>query len=242
MVITDKFIYVHLEKCGGTSIREFMRNLFPSSKIVSTQFKHIAVRGLYESKWLDSSTIVKPEYYTLPLIGTTRNPWSWYVSLYFDDKRNNGKYWRALSEGKNIDCRNFIKKLLDPPPRIRKIKFLPNQSSPPHKAAVMDISLSNGIGVYSYYHVFAFCKKGKDFLAEGKARGAAYDVKLLHLENFVGEFQNFAASIGLNCRKINLPKKNNTDHRNYRTYYDAETRKLVEELDSEHIKRYNYQF
>lgn len=231
-----------MEKCGGTSLRTYLKNIFPGAIVIATQVKHATYRRLYESIYLDRNNMVKNEYYTLPAFGTTRNPWSWYVSLYHDDKRNGGKFYKAVCGNKNIGCKEFIKKILDPSKELKNTLFLPNKSQPPIKRSILGKCADNNIGLFSYYSINAFSLKGEELINEGRAKDAKYDVKLLKIEKFVNEFQEFLHSIGVNKPIKTMIRKNVTEHLHYSRYYDDELIKLVSKLDGQHIKKYGYVF
>jgi len=72
MLITRKFVFVHLQKCGGTSVREYLMHLFPNA--IRTPREHDGLRDIPD------------EHKDKPVLGTVRNPWAWYVSWYFKNR------------------------------------------------------------------------------------------------------------------------------------------------------------
>src|SRR5918996_3082051 len=67
MIVTDKFVFVHLPRTGGTFVSEVISKFFPSAHEIG----HHMPREL-----------LAREYSHLPVLGTVRNPWEFYVSLY----------------------------------------------------------------------------------------------------------------------------------------------------------------
>ena len=67
MIVTDKFVFVHLPRSGGTFVSDVIRKFFPSAHEIG----HHLPREL-----------LPREYSHLPVLGTVRNPWEFYVSLY----------------------------------------------------------------------------------------------------------------------------------------------------------------
>ena len=67
MLVTDKFVFVHLPRSGGTFVSEVIRKFFPSA---------------YEIGYHLPRTLLPREYSHLPVLGTVRNPWEFYVSWY----------------------------------------------------------------------------------------------------------------------------------------------------------------
>lgn len=72
MIITNEFIFIHLQKCAGTTIREFLMKTFPNH--IRTRGEHVGV-----------SKIPKEHRHKL-IFGTIRHPLEWYVSFYADQK------------------------------------------------------------------------------------------------------------------------------------------------------------
>src|SRR6267142_4537464 len=67
MLVTNKFVFGHLPRSGGTFVSEVIRKFFPSAHEIG----HHLPRAL-----------LPREYSHLPVLGTVRNPWEFYVSLY----------------------------------------------------------------------------------------------------------------------------------------------------------------
>lgn len=67
MLVTDKFVFVHMHKCGGTFINMFIKTFFPSAKEIGYHYP---------------IGLLPPQYRHLPVLGTVRNPWEFYVSYY----------------------------------------------------------------------------------------------------------------------------------------------------------------
>ena len=73
MIVTENFVYVHVSRSGGTFLNKLILEQFPEARKIQY---HGQLRDLPD------------EYAELPVIGFVRNPWDWYVSMYFDYKRN----------------------------------------------------------------------------------------------------------------------------------------------------------
>ena len=67
MIATDKFVFVHMHKCGGTFINLFIRKFFPVAREIGYHYP---------------ISMLPTEYRHLPVLGTVRNPWEFYVSYY----------------------------------------------------------------------------------------------------------------------------------------------------------------
>lgn len=69
MVIHDKFVFLHLQKCAGIFTRNFLCSIFPDAV---SSMGHV---GLDHKR-----VMIDPgDRFTL---GNIRNPWDWYVSFY----------------------------------------------------------------------------------------------------------------------------------------------------------------
>lgn len=66
------------------------------------------------------------------------------------------------------------------------------------------------------------------------------------LVDFVGRYENLNADFDYLCQRLNIqatmPHLNQSKHRDYRAYYDAETRELVADYFQEDIALFGYEF
>ena len=67
MLVTDKFVFLHLPRAGGTFVYEIVRKFFPSAREIGYHFPR---------------ELLPREYSHLPVLGVVRNPWEFYVSWY----------------------------------------------------------------------------------------------------------------------------------------------------------------
>ncbi len=67
MIVTKDFVFVHTFRCGGTFISEGLKEHYG---------------GVEVGYHLPYSEVPK-EYAHLPVIGVVRNPWDWYLSVYY---------------------------------------------------------------------------------------------------------------------------------------------------------------
>src|SRR5690348_2702699 len=68
MIVCDRFVFIHLHKSGGTFVNQLLLQCVPSARQIGY---HLPYRELPE------------EHRYLPVLGTVRNPWDYYVSWYF---------------------------------------------------------------------------------------------------------------------------------------------------------------
>ena len=79
MIVSDKYIVIHMSKQGGTSIEEYLKRVDPA-----------AIRVGGKHSWRSSSSS------TLPTIGIVRRPIEWYISMYQQYKRVNHPIYEVI--------------------------------------------------------------------------------------------------------------------------------------------------
>lgn len=67
MLVTDRFVYIHLERTAGNFFADFVRLFVPRCKAIGYHY---------------TRALLPAQYRSLPIIGFVRNPWDWYVSFY----------------------------------------------------------------------------------------------------------------------------------------------------------------
>lgn len=71
MIVTREFAFVHLHRCGGSFVSAFIERFFPGVLRLGC---HLPISQL-------------PRFAAgLPVLGTVRDPWSFYVSYYFSQR------------------------------------------------------------------------------------------------------------------------------------------------------------
>lgn len=117
MLIHDRFIFLHLQKTGGTYLAKALREELPKGSLRS------GAPGTLHPGWDD----IPPEARDRPVLFYVRNPWDWYVSYYhhlLDRQPDNGLFQIALAGGRNDfgtalrlglrELRDFSPKSTDP--------------------------------------------------------------------------------------------------------------------------------
>ncbi len=83
MIITDRFVYLHLGKTGGTFVELVMDRLHQTPRGLyynTVRPDHRAIFGSVDQH--ECHTDLPPEYRDRPILFTIRNPFDWYVSLF----------------------------------------------------------------------------------------------------------------------------------------------------------------
>ena len=78
MIVSKHFVYLHLEKTGGSWVRSVLSGFTPWEW-------DLWIRGSYHQGWKD----IPREHAGKQVLLTLRNPWDWYVShyLYYHQRR-----------------------------------------------------------------------------------------------------------------------------------------------------------
>lgn len=75
MIISDRLCFIHLPKTGGAFVRKYLTENVPGAKLYKGSHWHYPVGKLKEIGKKQS------------IIGIVRNPLSWYVSFFYDNRR-----------------------------------------------------------------------------------------------------------------------------------------------------------
>ncbi len=84
MIVTNHFVYIHTSRTGGTFLNKLM-------------LEH--VHGARMLQYHGHLGDLPSEYSHLPVIGFVRNPWDWYVSMFFDYRHKQQYVFQIISEG-----------------------------------------------------------------------------------------------------------------------------------------------
>jgi len=223
MYVTDKYVFIHLNKNAGVFVKDFMRKNFKTKIKV---YKHAPLRCIRES---DRGKIK---------IGVIRNPFSWYVSFYHYHKEN-GYYPKLTFE-------QYVKLHLE---NSRKLISKAQKKNVLDKnAKIYPPSTKMDIGSCTFHYIHFFSYKAVEILKTwtrerlGENFGRVSNINtMLSCENLKNDM------IGLFGEKFrkeleSAPKKNTTKHKPYQEYYTPELRRLVEEKDGILINYYGYKF
>jgi len=230
MIVTDKFVFVHLPRSGGTFVSEVIRKFFPSAREIG----HHLPRKL-----------LPKEYSHLPVLGAVRNPWEFYVSWYchilprdaaiplISWMSENGKLGfigtirNALNLGVDDERLDVLIEMLPEQVDYRR-KNIPNIT----KEAVRKVR-GTGVGYYTFRFNHLF--------------GNADEVFFCRFETLIQDLVGFFEAIGaatdeLRDYVIRSEKKNTSEHLHYSTYYAPELAELVGIRDRQLIERFGYIF
>jgi hypothetical protein len=230
MLVTDKFVFVHLPRTGGTFVSEVIRKFFPSAHEIGYHLPR---------------ELLPREYFHLPVLGTVRNPWEFYVSWYHHQQSSN-RYtplFCSLSENRKLDFVQTIRNALNLGLNDDKLDFLiqalPENFSyderhiPNLTKDVMRKIRGSSIGLYTFRFNLLF--------------GQADDVFFCRVECLRSDLMAFFERIGVASDALRsyvrgMDKKNISEHLHYSTYYTSDLAELVLIRDRPLIERFGYVF
>ena len=228
MIVTDKFVFLHLLRSGGTFVSEVIRKFFPSAQEIGYHLPRVALPS---------------EFSHLPVLGTVRNPWEFYVSWYHHHHSDN-RYlplFCSLSENRKLDFVQTIRNALNLGVTDEKLDLVIEGLAENFDYQTRHISnltrdvmrkiRGTGIGLYTFRFDQMF--------------GRADDIYFCRVESLRKDLMAFFETIGvandaLRNYVLGLDKRNISEHIHYSTYYTAKLAQLVLVRDRPLIERFGY--
>ncbi len=229
MITTERFVFLHLHKSGGTFVNECLLRFLPDARHVGYHLPR---------------TMIPPDAAHLPVLGFVRNPWSYYVSWYtFQSERPHPNFlFRILSDDGQLDFQHTVRNMLNLSAGSIRLDMV--MRSLPKSYSNQGLNLpdfalapirNTRLGFYTYLYRYLYV-------------GGAKPVTVARLEELRDELIPMLASVGQSVSeemRIFVEKespRNTSDHTAYTEYYDDSLRDLVAERDAEVIKRHGYRF
>lgn len=228
MIVTDRFVFLHLHKSGGTFVNQFLARFFPDARQIGYHLPR---------QHLPAATR------ELPIFGLVRNPWDYYVSWHSFQtakERPNALYRIASDEGR-LDFGGTIARLVnlcdDPARHAALVASLPEQF-PGHginlTRACVALLLGSDLGFYS----FQFRRMFDDGAGVMFGRMESLRPDLLAFL----ESQRITVTPEMRAFIESAPPANTSRHEHFTRYYDDDLRALVAKRDALVIKRFGYAF
>jgi len=230
MLVTDKFVFLHLPRAGGTFVYEVVKKFFPSAREVGYHFPR---------------ELLPREYSHLPILGVVRNPWEFYVSWYEHVRPRNTAsiMFSWLSENGNLDFVETTRNALNLGTNSERldvlIEMLPDhvdytrRNIPNITKDSMRKVRGTGVGYYTFRFNQIF--------------GNSDDVFFCRLDSLRNDLIAFFDGIGIATSELRdyvlrLDKKNTSEHSDDSTYYTADLAALVSIRDRELVNRFGFTF
>lgn len=228
MIVCDRFVFIHLHKSGGTFVNQLMLKCLPGAVRIGY---HLPYREL------------PPEHRNLPVVGTVRNPWDYYVSWYFFQRGQThpNALFSVCSENGSLGFSETAQNLLmlhDDVGRLSRLtKLLPDRYLPAGlnvtKSCLRELA-GSGLGFYSFLYRRMYAGAQSLHIVEmsslREALSTVFDRLHIDLPPLAQMFLEQA------------PRMNTSTHHDYRGYYSTRLWTLVEELEADVIARHGRDF
>jgi hypothetical protein len=227
MYLTDKYVFIHKNKCAGVFVKDWMIKHM-DAKII--KYKHAPIRML-------------PEKYrkNRKVIGVTRNPFSWYVSYYHYHQQEAGTY-RDMSFKEYV-----LRHTMNPRPLLslmgKKVRKKYPKCYPPKTKLK--------IGAWTYHYVNYFCYQAWEWFEKGflpwytKSGSWMYpghDLDYLWRTETLKRDMIKTFGEKYTSRIHGFKKRNKSKHKKYQLYYDNEMIDLINKREGVLMERLGYSF
>ena len=235
MIVTDRFVFIHMHKTGGQTLNDVITRCVPGHRVVGYHYPR---------------TEIPTDAAGLPVVGMVRNPWDWYVSWYAFNKRPNihNQLYNVVSDGGRANFRQTITNLVnlgsDGAPheahREALIGLLPetldgNRGAGLTRSSIRDLAES-GSGYYSWLFGRMFGEVDNETTRIGRFEYLQEDFLAIMEELSMPE------TAALRTDLTSRGRRNTSRHTHYSHYYDDELRDLVASKDSRLVESYGYVF
>ena len=235
MIITDKFVFIHMHKTGGQSLGHIIQDCIPGAKPVGYHYPY---------------SMLPAEFDDLPVVGMVRNPWDWYVSWYAFNTRPeiNTPLFFIISDGFQADFKRTIKNLVNlcsdsyesQNYRNALIDILPDTLEGNTGVGLTKDTIRNMSSPELGYYSWQFQRMHGDI--ENKA------LHIGRFENLQSEFLSIMRQLevdeadAMQAKFDTNPRLNTSRHSHYSRYLDDELRELIAQKESLLVEKYGYQF
>jgi len=97
MIVTKHFAYIHTSRTAGTFLNKLILEHVPGAQMIQY---HGHLRDL------------PAEFSHLPVIGFVRNPWDWYISMFYDYRRKQQYVYQIVSDRGVLGFRATVSRFL----------------------------------------------------------------------------------------------------------------------------------
>ncbi len=223
MIIAPDFVYIHLQKCGGSFVREYLTKHIPGAKYSGTV--HDSVRD------------IPRQYRGKHILGTIRNPWDWYLSWYASTQRSkSGLFWLLHKNGKQTTFTEFMATIFSLKNKIHNIDF--------------GLVSSFGIGIYTYRYIQSYCHNPSRVLKQLQSQSLIDNtVSKIHFcrtENLRLDLMNFLITTPTGITEsqkkelTTMDKVNTSKSQQHKNEYSEQLIQLVKVKDRYIVNRFGY--
>ena len=230
MLITDKFVFLHLPRAGGTFVYDVVKKFFPSAREIGYHLPR---------------ELLPAEYSHLPILGVIRNPWEFYVSWYEHVRPRNTAsiMFSWLSDNGTLDFIGTTRNALNLGANNERLDVLierlpeyvdySRRNIPNITKDSMRKVRGTGVGYYTFRFNQIF--------------GNADDVFICRLDSLREDLVAFFDRIGVATDELreyvlSLDKKNTAEYTHASDYYTADLAELVQIRDRQLVERFGFTF
>lgn len=235
MIITQRFVFIHLHKTGGQTLNDIIERCIANHRVVGYHYPRAEI---------------PQESAGLPIVGIVRNPWDWYVSWYAFNKRPNihNQLFNVVSDRGQQDFKTTISNLVnlgsDQPDsqsyRDELVRMLPETLAGNRGAGLIKEDL----------RAFSNDSRGYYSWLVDRMLGDTTDKQVLvgRFENLQEDFLDIMNRLSVDetatlVEELKKSKRKNVSrHSHYSHYYDDELRDLVAEKEKAAIAKFGYAF
>ena len=228
MIVTDRFVFLHLHKSGGSFVNRFLLDCMPGSRAIGYHLPHDDIPAAFRH---------------LPILGTVRNPWDYYVSWYSFQQAmaQPNALFAIASDNRRLDFAGTLQNLMrlgeDRALLHRWIavlpRTLPNRGINLDQGSVAPLA-GSGMGFYDFLYRRMFGDRAR--------------TTLLPMHDLRDGLQRYLESAGIHVDpamqawlQLHAPVNTST-HDHYSAYYDDRSRELVARKDADLIARHRFRF
>jgi hypothetical protein len=229
MIVSERFVFLHLHKSGGTFVNECLLRFVPGARQIGYHLPR---------------SMIPPEAATLPVLGLVRNPWSYYVSWFsFQAGRSQpNALYRVLSDDGRRGFGPTLRAMLTlgtSPERLERLL-----AALPSGYGTSGINLprfalapirDSGLGFYSFLYGYMY---GGNESSLRIGRMASLRQELPHMLESTGQ----RVSAAMRDFIAEAAPRNAGQHVHYTEMYDDALRELVAERDAALIARHGFRF
>jgi hypothetical protein len=228
MIITDRFVFLHLHKSGGSFVNRFLLEFVPSARQVGYHLPR---------------DYIPDEARELPILGTARNPWDYYVSWYSFQQAMlvPNALFAVASEDRRLGFAGTLHNLmrLGEDPQLldawaaRLPLQLPNRGINLSRDCVWPLR-NSGLGFYSFLY--------------RRMYGDLSQTTLVDTQYLRDGLTAFLTDTGIDVTLAmhewlrDSPPVNSSTHAHYSTCYDDVLHQLVAEKDAAVIQHHGFAF
>jgi len=228
MIVCNKFVFLHLHKSGGTFVNQLMASCIPYVRQIGYHFPY---RELPRS------------FARLPVVGTVRNPWDYYVSWYHFQSQMQYPHtlFMCVSKNNSLNFEETIFNLLS----ISKNEqlFTEFQQQLPSQFMAQGINLTqkclephkdSGNGFYSFLY---------NRLYQGASEPIIIKMEQLRdgLYSLVEQLQ-LQPQAKIQAFLRDAPNMNTSTHSHYQSYYSNKLKLSIASVDAAVIEQHSYMF